>query len=93
MNAIQSSIAVWLGLLALLGASVAAATLVPGTPGTGLALACAFVMAGLIFIWFMGLRTADALLRVFALAAVLWLALLMGITLLDYVERGIGTLR
>lgn len=93
MNATQSSIAVWLALLALLGASVTAAMLVPGPTGHGLVLMIALAMAGLIFAWFMGLRTADGLLRVFALAAFLWLALLMGITLLDYIERGIGTLR
>lgn len=93
MNTFQLAVVIWLALLALLGVSVGAATLLPGAVAHGASLLCAFAMAALIFVWFMGLHTADGLLRVFALAAVLWLCLLMGITLLDYIERDLGVLQ
>ncbi len=81
------AVTVWGALLALLAASTLAAVLVPGPAAHMFSLACALAMAGLIFTWFMGLRSADGLLRVFALAAVFWLALLLALTLSDYLTR------
>ncbi len=82
---------VWFGLLGLLALTVGITTLASGPIAYSLNVLCALGMAGLIFCWFMGLYRADGLLRVFALAAVLWLALLIGITLLDYLARGLHT--
>lgn len=88
MNAVRTSIVIWVLLLMLMAASVTAVALAPGPAAQVFSLACAVAMAGLIFIWFMGLYSADGLLRVFALAAVFWLALMVGLTLSDYVTRG-----
>ncbi len=89
MNTFRLSFIVWFGLLGLLALTVGITAVASGPVAYGLNLLCAFGMAALIFGWFMGLYRADGLLRVFALAAVLWLALLIGITLLDYLARGI----
>lgn len=82
------SIVVWGALLGLLAASTLAAMVAPGAAAHTFSLACALVMAALIVTWFMGLRTADGMLRVFALAAVFWLGLLLALTLADFLTRG-----
>lgn len=81
------SIVVWAALLVLLAASTLVAVVAPGPAAHAFSLACALAMAGLIFTWFMGLRTADGLMRVFALAAVFWVALLITLTLADFLTR------
>ncbi|MEX1081337.1 MAG: hypothetical protein WEC99_04890 [Halofilum sp. (in: g-proteobacteria)] len=87
MNSWTVSFVVWGALLLLLAASTATAVLVAGPMAHAFSLASALAMAALIVTWFMGLRTADGLLRVFALAAVFWLALLIALTLADFLTR------
>ena len=83
----RAYVLVWLGLLVLLGANVAATTLVATPASYALNMVCAFGMAGLVFGGFMGLRAADGLTRVFALAGFGWLVFLLVLTLSDYLTR------
>lgn len=87
MNTWVAPFVIWGLLLALLAASATASALAPGALTYAFCLSCAVAVAGLIFGWFMGLRTADGLLRIFALAALLWLALMLSLTLLDFLSR------
>lgn len=79
---------VYLALLAFL-ALTATATLLPAGPWTTpIALAIATGKATLIFIYFMRLREGSGLVRLFALAGFFWLAILMGLTVADFLTRG-----
>ena len=78
---------VWLALLLLLAGTVAATLLVPSPASYALNGVLAFAMAGLVFGGFMGLRAADGLTRVFALAGFGWLVFLLVLTLSDYLTR------
>ncbi|MHB0777024.1 cytochrome C oxidase subunit IV family protein [Halomonas sp. WWR20] len=89
MKDVKAPVFAWVGYLVVLAASVAVAKLAPGTLGHAFSLLCAFVMAGFIVTFFMGLRSADNLLRVFALAGMMWLAFMITLTLADYFYRDI----
>lgn len=87
MMTYHTPVLVWLLLLALLAASVTAVILAPGTMAHVISLGCAFGMAALILATFMGLQTADGMLRLFALGGLLWLAFLVSLTLADTLVR------
>jgi cytochrome c oxidase subunit 4 len=79
---------VYLALLALL-ALTATATLLPVGPwSTPLALGIAVAKVALIFVYFMRLREQPGVVRLFALAGFLWLALLLALTFTDFATRG-----
>ena len=50
-------------------------------------LAIAVVMAALVMIFFMHLRSAMAVMALAGLAGVVWLAILFGLTMADYLTR------
>ena len=80
-------LAIWAGLLALAAANLGYAH-VPGAPAkTGVALALAAAMAGLIVWLLMQLRTAAALARLAAAAGLVWASLLYLFAFADYVTR------
>lgn len=58
-------------------------------------LATALVIAGfkalLVVLFFMHMRESDQLTKTVAMAGLFWFALLIGITLTDYLTRGVGT--
>jgi cytochrome c oxidase subunit 4 len=83
-----ASIGVWIALLALMGATVATTVLLTTPLAYALNFALAVAMAALVLLDFMGLREADGLTRVFALAAFGWLIFLLVLTLADYLTRG-----
>ena len=74
---------VWLGLIVLLGATLAGAYSAIGDWKLPLALAIALAKAALVLGIFMELGGAGASARLAALAGVLWLALLFGLTFAD----------
>ena len=78
-------VAACLGVLLIV--TVAAAQFDLGPLNTPVALAIAFVKAGLIVVYFMNLRYGSPLLRVFAAGGFLWLAILMILTLSDVLTR------
>jgi cytochrome c oxidase subunit 4 len=77
----------WAGLLVLLAVTIAVsfAPIGPAKPVANMAIAA--VKAGLILWVFMHLRDRGGLLRVFALGAVAWLAVLMAMAATDILTR------
>jgi cytochrome c oxidase subunit 4 len=81
-------VCVWLALLALLGATLALASLPLGPLGLVVSLAIAAAKAGLIGATYMDLREAPPLVRAVAGLALVWVAILFALTLSDYLTRG-----
>jgi cytochrome c oxidase subunit 4 len=81
-------VCVWAALLALLGLTLLVAALPLGALGLVLALAIACAKAGLIAHTFMHLREESTLVRAVAGLALVWLAILFGLTLSDTLTRG-----
>ncbi len=81
---------VFVVLLVLLVLTVAAAAIQHAVVGILVALAIAAVKAVLIIYYFMNVRFADVVTRLFVVASFLWLGLLLGILMGDYSRRGIG---
>ncbi|MCG7601944.1 hypothetical protein MHM84_19545 [Halomonas sp. McH1-25] len=90
MKDVRAPVLAWGAYLIVLGASVAATKLTSGLMGHVFSLICAAILASLILTFFMGLRAADNLLRVFALAGLMWLTIMVVLTMMDYVMRDIG---
>jgi cytochrome c oxidase subunit 4 len=74
-------------LLALTGLTVALAHVSLGSLNAPLALLIAALKAALIALFFMHLRWSQPLVRIVAMAAVFWLAILMVGTMDDIVTR------
>lgn len=77
----------WLGLLALLGLTVAGAYQPLGVFNTGLALAIALGKALIVAFVFMELRGSNRLTVAFASAGFFWLAIMLWLTFSDYLTR------
>ncbi|HXO18747.1 MAG TPA: cytochrome C oxidase subunit IV family protein [Thermoanaerobaculia bacterium] len=80
-------IAVWAALLALTGITVAVAQVSLGPLNDVVALAVAVGKALLVLTFFMGLKDSGRLLRLTVIAGFFWLAILISITLADYLSR------
>ena len=80
-------VGVWAALMALLAITVGATFGPFGAWKPAINLAVAFCKAGLIFWVFMHLREQRGVARVIALAFLLWLSILMGLTLADVLSR------
>ena len=79
----------WVALLALLGATFGLAHLQLGAWKLAVSLAIAAAKVVLVALFFMHLRRASALVVVFALVALVWLAILFGLSGADYATREI----
>ena len=77
----------WLGLLALLGLTIAMAYQPLGAFNTVLALAIAFGKALIVAAIFMELRRGNGLTLAFAGAGFFWLAIMLWLAMSDYVMR------
>lgn len=78
---------VWLGLLALLALTVAATFAPLGAARLPLSLLIAGGKAALVVWVYMHLREERGIVRVIALAALLWLALLLLLSAADFLTR------
>jgi cytochrome c oxidase subunit 4 len=78
---------VWAALLALLAATFGVSFLHFGSWNTVLNLAIATAKTGLIVWFYMHLRRTWPLVRLAAATAVLWLTILFGLALSDYLTR------
>jgi cytochrome c oxidase subunit 4 len=84
---------IFVALMGLLVLTVAAA-LIPfdrwhlASLGISLALTIAIVKATLVVLYFMHVKVSSALTKVFVSASIIWLAILVGLTLSDYLTRG-----
>jgi cytochrome c oxidase subunit 4 len=75
-------------LMALLVVTVLATHLPWGSRiGIVIAMAIAIVKATLVVLYFMHIKGSSGLTKVFVVAGLAWLAILMGITLADYLTR------
>jgi cytochrome c oxidase subunit 4 len=72
----------------LLAATVLAAQLDLGGWNGPIALTIAFTKAALIAVFFMNLRFATPLLRLFAASGLIWFAIMMTFVLADVLTRG-----
>jgi len=79
---------VFAALMALLVVTVVAAFLPWGSRiGIVIAMAVAIVKATLVVLYFMHVKGSSGLTKVFVVAGLAWLAILMGITLVEYHTR------
>jgi cytochrome c oxidase subunit 4 len=78
----------WIALLLLLAATVAIAHLPIGPAKAWLGYAIASAKAALILWFFMEMRREDAIARFAAIAAFVWLAMMLTLTASDYATRG-----
>jgi cytochrome c oxidase subunit 4 len=83
----RTYVAVWAALIALTGVTVAASYVRLGVGNAVVALSVASVKASLVGLYFMHLRRESALVRAFALAPLLFLALIILGTLSDTLFR------
>ena len=79
---------VFIFLMALLSLTVGAAYLHLGRLNAAVALCIAFVKAILVVLYFMHARYTGRLIRLVVGGACVWLSILVGLTLSDYLSRG-----
>lgn len=79
--------ACWIGLLLLLGLTVALSYQPLGSLNFPVALTIATTKAALVAAVFMELRGRSGIVRVFACAGFAWLAILLWLGLMDFVTR------
>lgn len=80
-------ILVWLAVIALLGVSLGTAYIPMGSFNSIVCTSIAFIQALLVWTFFMRLRWSGLLVRLIAVVGVLWILLLIGISLTDYLTR------
>jgi len=79
---------IYIALLALLGATVGAYYVNLGFWSIALGVLIAVVKAVLIVLYFMHVRSSSKMVWVIAAAGFVWLTILIGLTLSDYISRG-----
>jgi cytochrome c oxidase subunit 4 len=79
---------VWLALLVLTGFTVYIASQDLGVLNTPVALLVAITKASLVIIFFMGVKWNTPLTKTVAISGFLWLLILFGMTMNDYLTRG-----
>jgi cytochrome c oxidase subunit IV len=85
--AARTYVLVWIGLLTLLLLTLGSAYLPLGWLNGVVNLAIAVVKALLVMIFFMHLRSSHYVLKIAAAAGFFWLALLIGLSLADFLAR------
>jgi cytochrome c oxidase subunit IV len=78
---------VYLALLALLAATLAVAYIDLRGLNTVLAIAIASLKAVLVILYFMHIRYSSQLTRLYVIAGFVWLMILLGLILADYLTR------
>ena len=78
---------VWLGMLVLLAGETALAVQVPGRFAPPLVLGIGILMVAAVGVVFMRLRAGPPLSRAFVVAALFWLAVLLGLGSMDPFTR------
>jgi cytochrome c oxidase subunit 4 len=87
MGSVATKLVVWLALMTLLALTVAATFAPLGPFRLAVSLAIATAKAGLIYWFYMELRTADGVQRLAALIALFMLAILLVVGGLDFAVR------
>ncbi len=86
-DTVRSFLTVFAVLMGLLAVTAGAKFLPSGWWSTPLSLGVATAKAGLVFGYFMRLRHQPRLVRIFAVAGLFWLAILVVLTLSDFLTR------
>jgi|SRR6187397_755531 cytochrome c oxidase subunit 4 len=84
---ISTYLITWISLFILTGFTVYVASQDFGAMNTPVALTVAVIKATLVVWFFMGLRYNTPLIKVTAVAGFLWLMIMFGITMSDYISR------
>ena len=84
---LKTYVAIFLALLALTATTVAIAHVDLGRLNTVVALVIAFAKALLVALFFMHLRYSSQLTKIVAAAGLAWLAILLGLTMGDYLTH------
>ena len=84
---LKTYVAIFAVLLALTATTVAIAHVDLGRLNTVVALVIAFAKALLVALFFMHLRYSSQLIKIVAAAGLAWLAILLGLTMGDYLTR------
>ena len=84
----KTFVLVYVALLALLVLTYLASLLNLGFWGVVIAVGIAACKAVLIILYFMHVRVSSQLIWIVAGAGFLWLAIMLGLTLNDYISRG-----
>ena len=85
--AARTYVLVWLGLITLLLLTLGSAYLPLGWLNGVVNLAIAVAKALLVMIFFMHLRSSHYVLKIAAAAGFFWLAILLGLSLADFLAR------
>ena len=85
---IRTYLMVVLALLVLLAVTVGAALLDLGPFAPIVALLIAGAKAGLIMLYFMHMRHGSKVAWIFAALGLMWLTIMLGLTMADYLTRG-----
>lgn len=86
---VRTNIAVFVALLVLLVATLGAARLPLGAMHLPVAMTIAVAKAALIMLFFMHLLHSHKLMMIVSVASFLWLAIMLVLTLNDYLTRGV----
>lgn len=86
---VRTNIAIFVALLVLLVATVGAARLPLGEWHVPVAMTIATIKALLIVLFFMHLLYSPRLMMIISAASFLWLAIMVALTLNDYLTRGV----
>jgi cytochrome c oxidase subunit IV len=87
VHPVRTYVLVWAALTILTFATWGIAQVDLGRFNTIIALAIAFFKATLVAWFFMDLRDENGLTKLYAGAGLLWLLILIGLTVLDYITR------
>lgn len=87
MTKIMPLFVVWIALTLLLIATVLCSFVFTGLPSLAAGLAIAAAKAGLVFWYYIGLREETGLVRLSAIAAILWLLIFFLLVAPDYMMR------
>jgi cytochrome c oxidase subunit 4 len=87
MSETRSLVVIWLALFILLSVSVAASFAFTGPLNLLVSWGTATIKGALIFWFYMHLREESGLARIMAVGAIVWLAILLIMTGIDYATR------
>ncbi|MFL6306651.1 MAG: cytochrome C oxidase subunit IV family protein [Candidatus Sulfotelmatobacter sp.] len=84
---VKTLVAVWAALIVLTGTTAAVSYIELGEFNIVVALLIALIKASLVVWIFMGVRHSTVLTRLFCVAGLVWLAIMLIITITDYTTR------
>lgn len=87
IGSVRLYVAIFVALLILTGLTVVVAYFDLGLLNTPVALAVAVIKASLVVLFFMGVRHNTPLTKVVVVSGFLWLFILFGLTMGDYLTR------